>query len=290
VEINEIKSYHGTSTKPSLNDIDNYVNQCAVALDMFEGPIDLLLHLVKKNELPIDRISLGIVAEQYLECLEEIARIDVEIAGEYLVIASTLLSLKASALLGVTLNIENEMELESGTDPHNILLQRLKEAERYQDGVRHLATRFRLDEHVFASEFKPDKIPDVELPIRWAKHDPFKLAKLFRKILIQQKGENALYLIEVDSTTISERMVSILDFFQNTTLSEKKISFNKLIENIESSLKTNTTVINNTTIPLIVVVGYLLAVLELCRRVALDLVQNAPYGSIDLFLPNLDEI
>ncbi|NMC63810.1 MAG: segregation/condensation protein A, partial [SAR324 cluster bacterium] len=70
-----------------------------VSLPLFDGPIDLLLHLVKTNELPISKVSLAEVAEQYMQCLELMKSLDLDVAGEYLVIAATLLAIKSSFLL-----------------------------------------------------------------------------------------------------------------------------------------------------------------------------------------------
>lgn len=80
----------------SLDTADDYT--FSIALEIFHGPIDLLLHLVKQNELPIEKLSLAQVANQYLICLERMRRLDLEVAGEYLVVAATLLSIKASTL------------------------------------------------------------------------------------------------------------------------------------------------------------------------------------------------
>ena len=78
---------------------EEYSHFFTVEIDQFNGPIDLLLHLVKQNELPVEKISLARVTSQYMHCIERMGKIDLEIAGEYLVIAATLLSIKSSILL-----------------------------------------------------------------------------------------------------------------------------------------------------------------------------------------------
>ncbi len=83
----------------TVSEFEEYPHFFEVQVDLFKGPIDLLLHLVKQKELPLEEISLAEVADQYMHCLEQMRRFDLEIAGEYLVIAATLLSIKSSHLL-----------------------------------------------------------------------------------------------------------------------------------------------------------------------------------------------
>jgi segregation and condensation protein A len=82
-----------------MTETDAYSRFFEVKLELFDGPLDLLLHLVKKKELPIEKVSLSEVTGQYLECIKSLRYYDVEVAAEYLVIAATLLSVKASVLL-----------------------------------------------------------------------------------------------------------------------------------------------------------------------------------------------
>ncbi|RIL11386.1 MAG: segregation/condensation protein A, partial [Proteobacteria bacterium] len=111
----------------SVTPPDAYAHFFEVKLDVFDGPIDLLLHLVKQNELPIEKVSLAKVASQYLECLEKMRYFDLDVAGEYLVIAATLVSIKSSILLNQPVEL---VEDEEGNlvDPHEELLNRLREA------------------------------------------------------------------------------------------------------------------------------------------------------------------
>ena len=98
----------------------------SVQTPLFDGPIDLLLHLVKTNELPITKLSLAEVAEQYMQCLDMMRSLDLEIAGEYLVIAATLLSIKSSVLLDEPVEMVPD---EEGNlyDPYEALLEQLGE-------------------------------------------------------------------------------------------------------------------------------------------------------------------
>lgn len=178
-----------------------------VQLELFDGPIDLLLHLVKKRELPIEKVSLAEVTSQYLECISRISELDFDLAGEYLVIAATLVSLKSSVLLG-----EPKTELpdeEKGPDPHEELLRRLREAAIYREGAGLLATRPLLGVDVFpAQPAKGSLVSAVVL----RDHEPLLLGKALRKLLdrvgAHQKQE---IVIKVDPVSIADHMVRIVD-------------------------------------------------------------------------------
>ncbi|RMD86094.1 MAG: segregation/condensation protein A, partial [Candidatus Dadabacteria bacterium] len=107
-----------------------------VGVEHFDGPIDLLLHLVKSRELEISRISLAQVASQYLAYVEMMKGEELEVAAEYLVVAATLLSIKASFLLKQPSEFAEEED--SLPDPQKELLARLREAEIYKDGAEAL--------------------------------------------------------------------------------------------------------------------------------------------------------
>src|SRR5689334_24400223 len=87
-----------------------------VALDVFEGPLDLLLHLVKKHELSILDIPISFVTEKYLEYLDSMAALDVDVAGEYLLMAATLCHIKSRELLPTHEGLEDEEQAEPGED------------------------------------------------------------------------------------------------------------------------------------------------------------------------------
>src|ERR1044071_9311208 len=106
-----------------------------VALDVFEGPLDLLLHLVKKHELSILDIPISFVTEKYLEYLDAMAALDIDVAGEYLLMAATLCHIKSRELLPTPDALEDEDHGESGEDvdidPRADLIARLLEYQKY---------------------------------------------------------------------------------------------------------------------------------------------------------------
>ena len=126
-----------------------YTHFFEVELELFNGPIDLLLHLVKSNELPIEKISLAQVTEQYLHVIRNVEQFDLEIAGEYLVIAATLLSIKSSYLLNEPVQLVEDAD-GNLIDPHEELLYRLREAQVYKEGAEMLGGLDLLGVHVFS--------------------------------------------------------------------------------------------------------------------------------------------
>src|ERR1700704_2358699 len=117
-----------------------------VALDVFEGPLDLLLHLVKKHELSILDIPIAFVTERYLEYLDAMAALDIDVAGEYLLMAATLCHIKSRELLPSPEPLEEE-DNEAGDpdeaelDPRADLIRRLLEYQKYREAADQLGTR-----------------------------------------------------------------------------------------------------------------------------------------------------
>jgi len=237
-----------------------------VKLDTFDGPIDLLLHLVKNHELEIERISLAAVTEQYLACIEKMQEFDLDIAAEYLVVAATLLSIKAAVLLQDPLQFENELE-STMPDPHRELLERLRSAQIYKDGAQVLGNRDLLGVHVFD---RPPSLSDFEDPEEvYRPHDSMLLGQAFQKLLERVGKEGFLLKIEVDSVTVVERMVKVLDLLRE---SRGPVSFTKLIPDLTSRMS---------------LVNSFIAILELCRRCAIRIIQDDNFKEIQIALGSI---
>jgi len=123
-----------------------------VRLDMFEGPLDLLLHLIRKNEINVFDIPIALITEQYLEYLKMMKELDLDIAGDYLLMASTLLQIKSKMLLPVS----SEEEEEGGEDPRAELVRRLLEYQRYKDAANELERRPMKDRDFFVRSVPED--------------------------------------------------------------------------------------------------------------------------------------
>lgn len=134
-----------------------------IALPNFEGPLDLLLHLIREHKVDILDIPIALITEKYLAHLEKMREIDLDIAGEFLVMASTLLHLKSRMLLPREERAVGPDGLEAGQeagDPRAELVRRLLEYQKYKDAAEQLATNDLLDRDVF-----PRRVHHHELPL-----------------------------------------------------------------------------------------------------------------------------
>ena len=140
------------------------VNNYRVRLEAFEGPLDLLLHLVKTNEVDIYHLPIRVITDQYLEYLGMFEELDLDIAGEYLVMAATLMYLKSRLLLPLD---EEDPGDEDDIDPAIDLVRQLAEYQRYRDAADGLRDRVMLGRDVFRRDpSAPDPLPDEEPEIR----------------------------------------------------------------------------------------------------------------------------
>jgi len=131
----------------------------SVALDAFHGPLDLLLHLVKRNEVDILDIPIARVADQFLDHLSVIESLDMDLAGDFVVMAATLMEIKSRMLLPA----ETQSEVEEGDDPRRELVKQLLEYRRFKDAAAALEAR---------SERQGERMPRHEVLEPSAKHNP----------------------------------------------------------------------------------------------------------------------
>ena len=242
--------------------LEEYTHFFEVKLDQFDGPIDLLLHLVKQNELPIATLSLAQVTSQYLNCIEQARQYDLEVAGEYLVIAATLLSIKSSFLLNEPVELLPD---EDGNlvNPHEELLRKLREAEIYKDGAYRLSCQKLLGVDVFAP---PSCLKHVTgAKEKFIDHDPMLLGRAFRKLL-SQVGQEAKFYISVDPVSIMERMMTVIETLKTN---QGRVAFYKLVPDLTSRNS---------------IVGTFIALLELCKRQVIRVEQTENFEDITIVL------
>lgn len=214
-----------------------------VELDAFDGPIDLLLHLVKRQELSISELSLSAVCHQYLSYVEQMRQLDLDIASEYLVIAATLVSIKSSLMLNKQVEL---VEDEDGDmiNPHEQLLLRLREAEIYKEAANRFAdiSQFNLD--VFAPKSSLSAFSSVDMGL--ANHESHLLVKALHKAM-DRLADRKAYEIILESVSIVERMSYLME---NLTR-RGEIKFVDLLAEANSKS---------------MMIGTFLAVLELSKR------------------------
>jgi len=176
----------------------------SVELDLFEGPLDLLLHLVRRHELDILDIPIAFVAEKYLEYLHLMRSLDLEVAGDYLVMAATLAWLKSRELLpqGPREGEQASADDEEGEDPREALIRRLVEYERFKSAAAELDALPISGRDVFA------RGADIEVPPMDAGLAPvtlFRLAEAYYRVLTRAKI-NKTHDVTIELVTVAQRM------------------------------------------------------------------------------------
>jgi segregation and condensation protein A len=127
-----------------------------VALPTFEGPLDLLLHLIREHRIDVFDIPIALIAEKYNASLELMQELDLDVAGEFLVMAATLAHIKSRLLLPRSELAPGELEAEPEGDPRAELVQRLLNYQKYREAARQLAEHPLLGRDVFARRYVPD--------------------------------------------------------------------------------------------------------------------------------------
>jgi segregation and condensation protein A len=173
---------------------------------VFEGPMALLVHLIKKNEVDIYDIPIAMVTQQYLEYLEWIKLMNIDFAGDFLVMASSLAQIKSRMLLP-THGIEDE------EDPRLELTKPLKEYLEMQSIAEQLASRNLLGEHTFVRSFTEEGFDDLQEEEPYVQVGLFELIDAFQKILANIPEEHRLDLT-TDRISVKERISEIVDILE----------------------------------------------------------------------------
>jgi len=191
-----------------------------VELDVFEGPLDLLLHLVKKHELSILDIPIAFVTEKYLAYLDAMAMLDIDVAGEYLLMAATLCHIKSRELLPTPEPLEEEGEAgehageEIEIDPRADLIRRLLEYQKYKEAAAKLGDRPVVGRNVWSrgtsvEDAVGDGIdPDAVAPL--AAFPVHKLIEAFDRVMRQAKVKVA-HNVTIDRLSVSQRISELTD-------------------------------------------------------------------------------
>jgi segregation and condensation protein A len=210
-----------------------------VSLPVFEGPLDLLLHLIQKHELDILDIPVGFVTERYLEYINLMRDLAIDVASEYLVMAATLAHIKSKLLLPVQPSDQDDGLEEEELDPRGELVRRLLEYQKYKNAAADLASRSVLGQDVFARGAQPE---EAQGPAPLAPVGVFALMDAFNRVAARSKVKLD-HEIAFDRVSISERISEIADTLklrtrctleevmpQSFTRSELVITFLALLE------------------------------------------------------------
>ncbi len=226
-----------------------------VRLEIFEGPLDLLLHLIHKNELDILNIPIALITEQYLDYLKLMKVLNLDVAGEYLLMASTLLYIKSKMLLPTP----SEEREEEGEDPRAELMRRLLEYQKYKEAASELEKRPMLDRDVFIRSTSSER-EDSEEEER-LEASLFELVEAFRSILERVKTE-PFHEVILDRFTVEEKVQEILSLLQRE---KRSMAFHLLFPE-EASRR--------------VIIITFLALLELVKMKLVRIFQLAPFENI----------
>lgn len=177
-----------------------------VKLDVFEGPLDLLLHLIKKSEVEIVDIPIATITEQYLAYLEMMRELNLDIAGEFLVMAATLTLIKSRLLLPPSEDDDEEEE----ADPRAALVQQLLEYQRYHEAALELGERPLLHRDVFVREPSMDALEAGESaePAR-LQATVWELLEAFRAVLQRARPES-VHEVVTETVSLRDRVRTLL--------------------------------------------------------------------------------
>ncbi|MED5456374.1 MAG: segregation/condensation protein A [Verrucomicrobiota bacterium] len=190
-----------------------------VSLEIFEGPLDLLLYLIKKDEVDIYDVSIERITSQYLEYIETFKILNIELASEFIVMAATLMYIKSRTLLP-----KNEQAPEDDVDeedPRWELIRQLVEYKKFKDAAYYLERREADNQQVFGSERQEAEDTDEE-PI--LNVGIFDLIRAFQGILKRFEDEEGLAEIADDRFTVSDK----IDYLMIHVKKGEKIKFNEL--------------------------------------------------------------
>jgi|YelNatPaOPRAMG01_1025707.scaffolds.fasta_scaffold00167_37 segregation and condensation protein A len=233
-----------------------------IQLQVFEGPLDLLLYLIKKDEVDIYEVDLAKIATQFIEYIETMQQLDLEIAGEFLVMAATLLYIKSKELLPADQQALDSLDNNEEIDPRWELIRQLIEYKRFKE----MASTFQQLEKRQDSIY-PRKPVQLELPLPTQSIKPkltlLDLLNAVSNVLKRYNEKNNISVILEERWTVSEKIQWLL----NTIPNGKVMKFSELFSNASSKLE---------------VIVTFLALLELVRLKQLIVSQPDQFAEIEI--------
>jgi segregation and condensation protein A len=231
-----------------------------IKLDIFEGPLDLLLYLIKKNEIDIYDIPMALITRQYLEYIEMLGSLNLDLAGEFLILAATLIHIKSRLLLPV----EEDPSAEEEEDPRAELVRQLLDYQAFKEAALQLDSRPVLERDVFTRSCPAAEPDDPPLPGVFVEMDVFDLVKAFQQIMARLDKTERIE-IDAEEMSLADRINEIMD----RLMEHKHLTFTDLIgERTDRRW----------------VLYTFLALLELMKLRMIRAYQSESYGVIRLFL------
>lgn len=243
---------HGQAITELPHDLYIPPDALRVFLEAFQGPLDLLLYLIKKQNLDILNIPIAQVTKQYMEYVELMQELNLELAAEYLVMAAFLAEVKSRLLLPRPPSMETEEE-----DPRTALIRRLQEYERFKKAAEELDVLPRVERDIFLAQCEVPKL-NINKPLP---HVDLKELLIALAGVLQRAKLNTHHHIQLETLSIRERMSEIL----NKVKADRFSHFAELFSVKEGRQG---------------VVVTFIAILELIRQSLIELVQAQPYAPI----------
>lgn len=237
-------------------------NDYKVRLDIFEGPLDLLLYLIKKDEIDIYNVSIERITSQYLAYIETFKMLNIELASEFIVMAANLMYIKSRTLLPVSQQPPEEDAEED--DPRWELIRQLVEYKKFKDAAQFLQVRDSEGAEFYAAT---PELPDLSAPANAPLQlGIFDLIRAFQKVLKRFEDAHSLREIVDDRFTVSDK----IDFLLCTVPVGGRMRFEELFNEASSRSE---------------VIVTFLAVLELIKLHFLEIEQNRTLGDIVVLRP-----
>jgi segregation and condensation protein A len=230
-----------------------------VKLEIFEGPLDLLFYLIKKDELNIHDIPISSVTEQYLQYIELMRMLDLDIAGEFLVMAATLMQIKSKMLLPPD---ETDTEKEE-EDPRSELVRKLLEYRRFKEAAEALKEKELMQKEVFHRHGIKDLIEDTpDQDELYFEASIFDLLSAFSKVL-KEIPKDKFYEVVKDEVTVSDKIHEIFHILVKNPV----IYFLDLFKTTKTKIH---------------IIATFLALLELMRMKEVVVKQDKVFGDIQI--------
>ncbi len=232
-----------------------------VKLSRFEGPLEVLLYLIKSQEIDIFDIPIAKITEQYLAFLEMMEEENLDIAGEYLVMAATLIQIKSKMILPVDMDDEDDIDEE---DPRLELVEKLIAYRKYRDITSTLQEMEERRDDWFTRNAKPVmEVDENDEDGEFIEVSLFDLTKAFKGVL-RFLAEDVPHTVEMEGASVDEK----IDYIRDLLDEQESVAWMELFEESRSRVE---------------LVCSFLAILELCRMGAISAHQHKSYGDIRLF-------
>ena len=230
-----------------------------IKIDNFQGPLDLLLYFIQRDKINMYDISINHITKEYLNYINMMKDLNIEIAGEFILMASMLMKIKSRMLLP---RYEKELD-EEIEDPRQELIDRLVEYKKYKFASKEMKEILEMSSLKYEKGID-EKLDDEQLDLSsyYKDYSVFDLVMIFNNI-INKSSKIDLYQTEIEQFTINEKSIEIM-----STLNEKKeIIFSEIIKNISSKIEQ---------------VVIFLALLDLMKNNSIKIVQNDVFAKISI--------